>query len=308
MTGGCSRALPGRRHRLALPLPAERQVREADAGQVPGPHSEERPPETGRSGPPSGDGRVTSKEEAAGEGGKRRRRHRGRFRRTLLQGHPVTRPQERDHAPPLPGKGHPAAHRQQTNPGHHRRGRAQCHLAQEGTRLRRCRRPGARPAQAYVRLRADLRPEPGQPGYGPAHAARLPRRRPRPGADAGRNQAVPARHANLQYPPPVQDRLPVDPDDPGAQVRADAGAVEGRASGRRRMAHPGREFQDRQAAHRLPVHPGTDAVQGTQAAGRQQRLGAAGPWHPGQALCQQRAEPGAEGVITRAGAPCLHHP
>lgn len=33
--------------RLALPLPAERQVREADAGQVPCANAEERSPETG---------------------------------------------------------------------------------------------------------------------------------------------------------------------------------------------------------------------------------------------------------------------
>ncbi len=51
-------------------------------------------------------------------------------------------------------------------------------------KLRCRRRPGARPAQAHVRLCADLRPDPGQPGHGPADAARLPRRRPRPGADA----------------------------------------------------------------------------------------------------------------------------
>ena len=98
------------------------------------------------------------------------------------------------------------------------------------------------------------------------------------------------------------------PDDPGAQIRADAGAVEGRASGRRRMAHPGRELQNRQASHRLPVHPSANAVQGTQAARQQQRLGVAGPWHPDQAIRQQCAEPGAEGVIAGAGDPCLHHP
>jgi hypothetical protein len=34
--------------RLALPLPAERQVRETDAGQVPGAHAEECPPDAGR--------------------------------------------------------------------------------------------------------------------------------------------------------------------------------------------------------------------------------------------------------------------
>lgn len=62
----------------------------------------------------------------------------------------------------------------------------------------------------------------------------------------------------------------VDPDDPGAQVRADAGVVEGRASGRRRMAHPGREFQDRQAPYRLSLHTGGDAIQGAQTAGQQQ--------------------------------------
>ncbi|MFA5700908.1 MAG: hypothetical protein WC913_06485 [Desulfuromonas sp.] len=33
--------------------------------------------------------------------------------------------------------------------------------------------------------------------------------------------------------------------------------------------------------HRLPVHAGIDAVQGTEAAGQQQRMGAAGAWHPG---------------------------
>lgn len=106
----------------------------------------------------------------------------------------------------------------------------------------------------------------------------------------------------------IQDRFPVDPDDPGAQVRADAGAVERRASGRRRMAHPGRELQDRQAAHRLPVHSGADAVQGAQAARQQQHLGVAGAWLLGQALRQQCAEPGAEGVIAGAGDPRLHHP
>jgi integrase len=44
------------------------------------------------------------------------------------------------------------------------------------------------------------------------------------------------------------------------------------------------------------------------AAGQQQRLGVAGPWHPGQALRQQCTESGAEGVIAGAGDPGLHHP
>ncbi|GLK59329.1 hypothetical protein GCM10017624_14860 [Azotobacter vinelandii] len=100
----------------------------------------------------------------------------------------------------------------------------------------------------------------------------------------------------------------VDPDDPGAQVGADAGPVEGCACGGRRMAHPGRELQDRQAPYRLSIHPGANVVQGTPAAGQQQRLGAARSRHPGQALRQQCAEPGTEGVIAGAGDPRLHHP
>ena len=100
----------------------------------------------------------------------------------------------------------------------------------------------------------DLRPDPGQPGHGLADAARLPRRRPRPGADMDEIPAVSACHTDLQHPPPVQDRLPVDHSDPGAQSpRLMLAQWTGHASGRRRWHIPVENSKTGKAAHRLPV-------------------------------------------------------